>query len=243
VARAKTLGAVLVEVAMSRTHDEPTTDLAGWEKLPAWALGISQGLNIFLWYIMSLERVALQGQSAIRVPEFVITFLPLAVFVAAIAAAVSLDGTMIATIGGSRNGRDGIWTWVSVTAAALFSAGIALDVYGGAVLPGAWLHIAQTAVLFCYMMHLRQKRKALTPIGGADPVLNLAEPKSTAELATIAAARPSADDLTEYGTYPAPVLSLQPKLRACRYCGETLPISTLGAHGRNFKRFGSCVKL
>ena len=145
----------------TRLRPQDVDELAGWEKLPAVALGISQGLNIFLWYIMSLERVALQGHTAMRVPDFVITFLPFAVFIAAIAAAVSLDGTMIATIGGSRNQRDGVWTWVSVGAAALFSAGIALDVYGGSILPGAWLHIAQTAVLFCYMMHLRQRRKPL----------------------------------------------------------------------------------
>lgn len=144
----------------NQTTDE--NDLIAWERLPAIALGISQGLNIFLWYVMSLERVALHdGRAPARVPEFVVSLLPIAVFVAAIAAAVSLDGTMIATVLGSRNGRDGVWTWVTVVAAALFSAGIALDVYGGNVLPGAWLHIAQTAVLLCYMMHLRQPRKDL----------------------------------------------------------------------------------
>lgn len=229
---------------MTRTRlDEPTTDLARWEQLPAWALGISQGLNIFLWYIMSLERVALQGQTAIRVPDFVISFLPFAVFIAAIAAAVSLDGTMIATIGGSRNGRDGVWTWVSVIAAALFSAGIALDVYGGSILPGAWLHIAQTAVLFCYMMHLRQKRKPLTDAAGSAPAVNLAEPIGTRQLADMAAARTAPAQLPEHEDYPAPVLVTETKLRQCRHCGETHPISVLGSHGRNFNRYGRCVKL
>lgn len=143
-------------------QNKEDNDLIAWERLPAIALGISQGLNIFLWYVMSLERVALHdGRAPARVPEFVVSLLPFAVFVAAIAAAVSLDGTMIATVLGSRNGRDGVWTWVTVVAAALFSAGIALDVYGGNVLPGAWLHIAQTAVLLCYMMHLRQHKKPL----------------------------------------------------------------------------------
>ena len=73
-----------------RLRERDADELAGWEKLPAVALGISQGLNIFLWYIMSLERVALQGHTAMRVPDFVITFLPFAVFIAAIAAARAL---------------------------------------------------------------------------------------------------------------------------------------------------------
>ena len=222
---------------------EQTTDLARWEQLPAWALGISQGLNIFLWYIMSLERVAIQGQTAIRVPEFVTAFLPFAVFIAAIAAAVSLDGTMIATIGGSRNGRDGIWTWISVIAAALFSAGIALDVYGGSILPGAWLHIAQTAVLFCYMMHLRQPRKALTATAGTASVLN----RGDAEIApALSAARTGTMAIPVQEDYPAPAmvdLTDSGRLGACKYCGKMLTISQRGAHGRNYKRLGYCVKL
>ena len=221
-----------------RLREQPD-ELAGWEKLPAVALGISQGLNIFLWYIMSLERVALQGHTAMRVPDFVITFLPFAVFIAAIAAAVSLDGTMIATIGGSRNQRDGVWTWVSVGAAALFSAGIALDVYGGSILPGAWLHIAQTAVLFCYMMHLRQRRKPFTSPAGTQSHL---EPVAR----DLVLARTGDRVIPAQEDYPAPEkvdLTDNGRLRACKFCGEMLPISRLGSHGRNYKRFGSCVKL
>jgi hypothetical protein len=206
---------------------DTTNDLIAWERLPALALGISQGLNIFLWYVMSLERVALQdGRAPAHVPDFVIGLLPIAVFIAAIAAAVSLDGTMIAAVLGSRNGRDGVWTWVTVVAAALFSAGIALDVYGGNILPGAWLHIAQTAVLLCYMMHLRQPKKRLQYDAGVDAGLN----RSNASDVYIAAVPP-----------PALTDGVQQRLMPCKYCHEQVTLAMAGQHGKHYKTHGICV--
>lgn len=136
--------------------------LESWESWPAWALGISQGLNIFLWYVLSLEKVSLgAGRVPMRIPEIVLDWLPIVVVIAAVAAAASLDGAMVATVAGSRVGRNGRWSWVAALAATVFSAGIALDIHGGGFVPGSWLHIAQPFVLFCYMMHLRQRRNAL----------------------------------------------------------------------------------
>lgn len=207
-------------------REQRTEDLIGWERLPAFALGVSQGLNIFLWYIMSLERVALNGHTAVRVPEFVIDWLPLAVFVAAVAAAVSLDGTMIAAVVGSRNGREGPWTWITIAAAAIFSAGIALDVYGGNILPGAWLHIAQTAVLLCYMMHLRQRKKTLQPVAGAASEL-LRGDASDYQISEIPPPALPAGDMQRFVT--------------CRYCQETVTLAMSGQHGKQHKKTGHCV--
>lgn len=206
-------------------------DLIAWERLPAIALGISQGLNIFLWYVMSLERVALHdGRAPARVPEFVVSLLPFAVFVAAIAAAVSLDGTMIATVLGSRNGRDGVWTWVTVVAAALFSAGIALDVYGGNVLPGAWLHIAQTAVLLCYMMHLRQRKKPLQATAG-----------TASDLPASGASTYQIRDISTPAHLPALIGDAQARLFPCKHCNQPVTLALSGQHGKRFKLEGRCV--
>ncbi len=147
---------------LAQQHDQ----LESWESWPAWALGVSQGLNIFLWYVLSLEKVSLgAGRVPMRIPEIVLAWLPLAVVIAAAAAAASLDGAMVATVAGSRVGRNGRWSWVAALAATVFSAGIALDIHGGGFVPGAWLHIAQPFVLFCYMMHLRQRKNALHSTG------------------------------------------------------------------------------
>lgn len=162
-----------------RTHG-----LEAWESWPIVALTTAQGLNIFVWYVLSLSRVQVEG-NAIGLPSFVVTWLPFAVVVAGLAAALSLDGTLIATIAGALHGRRSVWTWCSVSAAAFFGAGISYEVYhGGEIGKTPWLHIAQIVVLLCYSLHLAQTKKPLhtTPDQGFAVSEGINRPKMTPAL-------------------------------------------------------------
>lgn len=135
--------------------------LEQWERWPIWALGLSNGLNIALWYILSMARID-APELPIRVLEQLQAWLPLIVVAGGIAAAVSLDGVLIATIAGMRHGRRGLWSVVTIIGAAAFSAAIAYATHGGWLNDAPYLHTAQAAVLMLYNLHLSQ-RKILQP--------------------------------------------------------------------------------
>jgi hypothetical protein len=212
----------------NETHD----DLAGWEKWPLAALFLANALNVFILYVPTDEM-----------PDPVRWLLPWVRVACGVAAAASLEGTLIAVTMGRRLGRDSGWSWAAMFAASAFTALVAYYVHASVGLAAAGLFMAQAVVLFIYTQHLAQPRKALTPTAGTASALNLAEPISTLRLADMAAARTAPAQLPEQEDYPAPVLTDSSRLGRCKHCGEILPLSARGAHGRNFKRFGRCVKL
>jgi len=124
-----------------------------------WALGLSNGLNIALWYVLSMARVQ-ASEVDIVVPGLVSAWLPWVIVAGGIAAAGSLDGGLIATIAGMRHGRRGNWSVLTIVGAAVFSGAIAYAVHAGVLNEVPILHVAQAAVLALYNLHLSQ-RKAL----------------------------------------------------------------------------------
>jgi len=133
--------------------------LEKWETWPLWALGLSNGLNIALWYVLSMARIK-APEIGIAVPDRVSAALPWVIVAGGIAAAVSLDGVLIATIAGMRHGRRGLWSILTIIGAAVFSGAIAYAVHAGVLNEAPVLHVAQAVVLALYNLHLSQ-RKAL----------------------------------------------------------------------------------
>jgi hypothetical protein len=140
--------------------DQPKKEMEAWESGPLWALGLSNGLNIVLWYVLSMARIE-SPELPIGIFDWLPGWLPLIVAVGGIAQAAALDGALIATIAGARHGRRGIWTWLTIIGACLFSAAISYAVHSGNIdnLPG--LHVASAIILGLYNAHLAQPRKAL----------------------------------------------------------------------------------
>lgn len=134
--------------------------LERWESWPLWALGLSNGTNIMLWYVLSMARIN-APELPIRVERTLTEWLPLIAVVGGVAAAVSLDGVLIATIAGARHGRRGLWSWLTILGAAVFSGAIAYAVHAGQLDRAPGLHVAQAVVLALYNLHLSQPRKAL----------------------------------------------------------------------------------
>ena len=134
--------------------------LERWESWPLWALGLSNGLNIALGYILSDVRLKAPELSISVLPQL-IDFLPVIVVIAGIAAAVSLDGVLIATIAGMRHGRQGVWSVLTIIGAALFSGAFAYALHADVLDQAPALHVAQAVVLALYNLHLSQPRKAL----------------------------------------------------------------------------------
>lgn len=127
-----------------------TNELASWEKWPLAALFLANALNIFVLYVPADEMPALvQG------------LLPWVRVLCGIAAAASLEGTLIAVTMGRRMGRDSYWSWAAMFAAAAFTAAVAYYVHHDVGIAAAGLFMAQAVVLFIYSQHLAQPRKAL----------------------------------------------------------------------------------
>lgn len=158
---------------MQRVKPEKQQHAAGlerWESWPLWALGLSNGLNIALWYVLSMARIDAPELPILVLVELV-SVLPLIVAIGGIAAAVSLDGVLIASIAGARHGRRGIWTWLTIVGACGFSAAIAYAVHAGQLDQAPGLHVAQAVVLALYNLHLSQPRKTLHSDEKIDPHL------------------------------------------------------------------------
>lgn len=122
-----------------------TDTLARWEKWPALALVAAAGLNTAVWYV----GVPLAG------------YLPLATQVmltlAAVASVIAIDGALIATIAGMREGRRSRWSTANIVVCALFTGLAALAAH---TLPdiGPWLHGLFALTIVTYAMHLAQPR-------------------------------------------------------------------------------------
>ena len=133
-----------------RLREQAADDLESWERWPLAALFLANALNVFLLYVPADEM-----------PNLVRGLLPWVRVFCGIAAAVSLEGTLIAVTMGRRHGRDSYWSWATMFAAAAFTAAVAYYVHHDVGLAAAGLFMAQAVVLFIYSQHLAQPRKAL----------------------------------------------------------------------------------
>ena len=187
-------------------HDE----LANWEKWPLAALFLANALNVFLLYVPQDEM-----------PVSIQWLLPWARVFCGLAAAASLEGTLIAVTMGRRLGRDSGWSWAAMFAASAFTALVAYYVHAEVGLAAAGLFMAQAVVLFIYTQHLAQPRKPLQD----------KKPRAT-------------DGATRFGSPEAAIVLSQSKSRetatasvklyTCRACGETGfdSLATVNIHKR-----------
>lgn len=128
-----------------------TTDtLNTWEKWPVGALVGAAGLNTAIWYV---------GASLTGPLQF---FTQLMITLAAVASVVAIDGALIATIAGMREGRRSKWSAANIVVTSLFTGLAALSAHD--VLPniGGALHGLFALTIVTYAMHLAQPRSAAT---------------------------------------------------------------------------------
>lgn len=135
-------------------HDKPrhADALENWEQWPLAALFLTNALNVFLLYVPLADM-----------PPSVRDWLPWVRVACGIAAAASLEGTLIAVTMGRRLGRNSIWSWATMLSASVFTAAVAYYVHYEVGIGAAILFMAQAIVLFIYSQHLAQPRKALHP--------------------------------------------------------------------------------
>lgn len=100
---------------------------------------MGQILSIFLWY------VGRDADLSVALPALKVVF--------GIAGAIALDLVVVTTTMGRRAGRQSWWGALTILAAAVFSAAIALDAAGGPTL-GAWNHISYPVVIVLFAQHL-----------------------------------------------------------------------------------------
>lgn len=115
------------------------TKLTTWEKAALVLSMMGQILSIFLWY------VGRDADLSVAMPWLKVGF--------GIAGAIALDLVVVTTTMGRRAGRQSWWGALTILAAAVFSAAIALDAAGGPTL-GAWNHISYPVVIVLFAQHL-----------------------------------------------------------------------------------------
>lgn len=195
--------------------DHPLDDLQSWERWPLAALFMANALNIFLLYVPVGEM-----------PAAVQTLLPWIKVLCGVAAAASLEGTLIAVTMGRRLGRNSAWSWAAMFAASAFTAAVAWYVHGELGRGAAILFMAQAVVLFIYAQHLAQPRKGLQHDASVALGLNRGDAGEV--------------EITEIPTPALPVGDPR-HLIECRYCHQQVTLAMAGQHGRYYKRHGCCV--
>lgn len=120
--------------------------LETWEKWPVAALVAAAGLNTAIWYAGDVLPIEARG------------ILPWLITIAAIASVVAIDGSLIATIAGRRQGRRNRWGVANICVTALFTALAALSAHSAIVGIAPWLHGLFAATIVTYAMHLEQPR-------------------------------------------------------------------------------------
>jgi Skp family chaperone for outer membrane proteins len=108
-----------------------------WEKVPVVGLFLAQGLYVWRWYV----------GPGITPPTWV-------VILAGIAAVAAIDGAMVATVAGMRQGRRSRASYAAIVVTAAFGAAVALDLYGAITMVSAWLHAGFALTIVCYLIHL-----------------------------------------------------------------------------------------
>ena len=112
-------------------------DLRRWEKAPVIGLFAAQGAYVWRWYV---------GDAA-TMPAIVVA-------IAGICAVAAIDGAMVATVMGMRQGRRSRASVAAIVVTAMFGALVALDLYGAVGGISAWLHAGFALTIVCYLLHL-----------------------------------------------------------------------------------------
>lgn len=122
--------------------------LEKWEQWPVAGLVLAGGLNTAIWYAGRL----LPG------PAWAV--LPWLITVAAIASVIAIDGSLVATIAGMRDGRRSKWSTINICVTAIFTGLAALAAHD--VLPGIGpaLHGLFAVTIVTYALHLATPRAA-----------------------------------------------------------------------------------
>lgn len=182
--------------------------LESWERWPLAALFLANALNVFLLYVPAQDM-----------PAVVASLLPWVRVGCGVAAAASLEGTLIAVTMGRRIGRNSAWSWATMFAASLFTAAVAWYVHAEVGRVAAGLFMAQAVVLFIYSQHLAQPRKPLQD----DEKLKTTG-RARLETAVLAKSRSQTADR---------VTVTAPARFPCRICGEPFDtLSDVSAHHR-----------
>jgi hypothetical protein len=116
--------------------------LAWWEKLPVFGLFSAQGAYVWRWYV---------GEFA--------TIHWAVVALAGIAAVAAIDGAMVSTVMGMRQGRRSRASYAAIGFTAAFGAMVALDLYGAVSGISAWLHAGFALTIVSYLLHLAAPRE------------------------------------------------------------------------------------
>jgi hypothetical protein len=215
-----------------RRDEKPIKQLEPWESWPLWAMGLSNGLNIVLWYVLSMARVE-APELPIRIFASLAIYLPFIALLGGIAQMISLDGALIATIAGMRNGRRSWWSIFTIIGAGLFSAAISYAVHSGRIDQLPLLHVASAVNLVLYNMHLAQPRKDLH--SGSGTASDLLPTRTEAFGQTFART-----SVPEQPVYPPPILTDTVPLFRCKHCNQKVTFPVLGQHGKNVKKYGTC---
>jgi hypothetical protein len=126
-------------------------ELFWWEKWPVGALFAAHGLYVWEWYVGA------------RMPAEVRDAMGWLAVAGGVAAWLAIDGAMIATVAGIRQGRRSVWSVAAIVVTAVFGAAVALNGHGELQEMGAWLHAGFAATITCYLLHLAQPRAADAP--------------------------------------------------------------------------------
>lgn len=122
--------------------------LQPWEKWPIWLLMGANGVMIFHWF------------TAPYLPTWLAWLLNLLYVAGGFAAAVAIDGAMVATTMARRAGRNGAWSHLAAFVATAFGALVALDLHKALAL-GPYIHALFAVLIFTYLQHLAQLRRTL----------------------------------------------------------------------------------
>lgn len=146
------MGAVSLLRALARPRPPTPPDdskLKFWsEKFPLGLAALAQSFVVFRWYLGDVAS-----------PELQVALAALTIGIA-VAAGAALDLVVISTVMAKRHGRRSAWGLATALAAAVFSAAVALEVYGTGE-PNPWLHVAYPAVVFLFAQHLASPREPM----------------------------------------------------------------------------------
>lgn len=216
------------------TRDAQPDILHWWEKWPIGAVFVAQGLYVFTWYVGA------------RMPDAITWLVPWLYVAGGVAAWIAIDGAMIATVTGMRQGRYSYWSVAAIIVTAAFGAGVALNLHGAVQFASSWLHAGFALTIVCYLMHLAAPRHA--------HLISMEAPAAAATPATVTA------PATPLSSPPLNPYNAQRRLRLrtnggfhsrrewlelcqqfgyrCAACGESKPLTqdhvvSLSAGGRN----------
>lgn len=121
-----------------------------WEQWPVGGLVLAAGLNTAIWY------------AGTALPVEARSVLPWLITLAAVASVIAIDGSLVATIAGMRDGRRSRWSNANIVVTALFTGLAALAAHNVLAWIGPTLHGLFALTIVTYAMHLAQPRRDAT---------------------------------------------------------------------------------